>query len=211
MREQYFSHSEDKTECNGPVTPTLSITKTHRSFDDPIVKVKHFIAFNTQNNPESLALAWLEFLTIFDEGLSYSDKDLKQMGDLIACVQDRSKQSKVESAAPQVIDGETEEGKSYYIQPKDINTTEHFQELFGLCEREVTARAIIEFCQHRGEWASLDETDIRMLKRQTGIYFDIKTLFRADGVNNLLVFGQDRRYRLTQKLIDVCAEKFPAT
>ena len=46
------------------------------------------------------------------------------------------------------------------IKPEHIDTGEHFWNAFGKCEKEITARWVVRFCQQRGDWGPFHETEL---------------------------------------------------
>lgn len=62
----------------------------------------------------------------------------------------------------------TPESPDYPIQPRHINTGNHFFEAFGHMETEISARWIVRFCQPRGNWSPFTFGDLEAFYREGG-------------------------------------------
>ena len=117
------------------------------------------------------------------------------------------------------------EGNSYPIQPKDIDVSGRLCLLstFGHRETELAAIFIINVCQQKGEWAALtheelDEAYVQTKEGQWRIEFDLGYQWAVEkyGLNhlfgfydlvpNLVVLGDDGKYRVTEEFIRRCHE-----
>lgn len=119
--------------------------------------------------------------------------------------------------------GQVVEGVGYNVQPKDIDISGRFPLLstFGHRETELAAIFIISFCQQKGGWVAftyreLDEAYAQTQEGKWKMKFDMGYRLAVekyglyhlfdfyDLVPNLVVLGDDGKYRVTEEFIRRC-------
>ncbi|MFA5185962.1 MAG: hypothetical protein WC551_05720 [Patescibacteria group bacterium] len=113
------------------------------------------------------------------------------------------------------------EGKGFLVQPKDINTEQHFWDAFGNSETEVSARYIVRLCQRKCAWLPFHRAEIEALYQEGGYRgFEFNWLVepglsfsivhgntRVGG--GWIVLGEDGLYRVTDDFILRCYKSSP--
>lgn len=95
-----------------------------------------------------------------------------------------------------IVDGETEYGKEFPVQPRDIYAKEIFWEAFGHRETEISALFIVRFCQERGGWVPFTHEEIDAFSKED---------FWFNGLSGRwVILGRDGRYRVTKAFISAC-------
>lgn len=104
-----------------------------------------------------------------------------------------------------IIDGTTEAGKQYPVQPNHIYTGDHFWEAFGNSETEISARYIVRLCQKVNGWLPFTQEEINAFSKHDFHFNHLHTNERNSVVK--LVDGQ---YYVTHEFITACFKSSPA-
>jgi hypothetical protein len=95
-----------------------------------------------------------------------------------------------------IVDGETEYGKEFPIQPGDIYAKNLFWGAFNHHETEVSSLLIVQFCQERGGWIPFSKEEIDVFCKED---------FWFNGLTEpWIILGKDGRYRVTDGFIFTC-------
>lgn len=95
---------------------------------------------------------------------------------------------------------------NYRIQPKHIDTSDHFWNAFDNMETEVSAHYIVKLCQRRKGWLPFTQKEIEEEYRRAG---------HTDGFTfNLLVSGDwiiqcGDQYLITEEFVNACYKSSP--
>ncbi|HRY62520.1 MAG TPA: hypothetical protein P5056_02000 [Candidatus Paceibacterota bacterium] len=108
-----------------------------------------------------------------------------------------------------IIDGTTKEGRNYPIRPKHINTKRHFFSAFGRAEPESSAALIVRLCQTRGGWLPFTQEEIDGFIGKD-FYFHDLCGFDHRNPGNMVILGDDDKYRVTHEFIVRCFQSSPA-
>lgn len=108
-----------------------------------------------------------------------------------------------------IIDGTTEAGKRYLIQPNHIYTGDHFWEAFGNLETETSARHIVRLCQARGGWLPFTKEEIDAFSGQN-FWFNHLHIHGPDKDEHNIVRFVDGQFYVTHEFIVACFKSSPA-
>lgn len=98
------------------------------------------------------------------------------------------------------------------IEPSDIDTGKHFFGAFGKDEREVSARWIVRYCQHIGEWQPFTLAELQA-------WYDVERARKGWRQEEFWFNGldspqwlrlEDGRYHVTPLFIALCYQASPA-
>ncbi len=113
-----------------------------------------------------------------------------------------------EKMVKKIIDGETEKGRNYPVQPRHISCLHHFFDAFGNVETDISARHIVGLCKKRGGWFPFTKEEIEGYSRQSDC-FNLLTSHNPNDKNSYIILGHDGRYRVTHEFIAVCFKSSP--
>jgi hypothetical protein len=109
--------------------------------------------------------------------------------------------------------------KDYPIQPKDINTSEHFWSAFGEHDTEVSAAYIVMLCQNNKGWKPFTFEEINRLykcnKDPETLDYDFNNL-RAWNIPlnqeqyQYIQHGEDGKFRVTHEFVTACFGSSPS-
>jgi hypothetical protein len=108
-----------------------------------------------------------------------------------------------------IIDGTTEAGKQYPVQPNHICTGDHFWEAFGNLETETSARHIVRLCQARGGWLAFTKEEIDTFSGHN-FWFNRLHVPGRDKDEYNVVRLVDGKYYVTHEFITTCFKSSPA-
>lgn len=104
-----------------------------------------------------------------------------------------------------IVDGSTERGKRYPIQPRQINVKNHLHGAFNTVDAEIAAGVLVKFAQRKGVWLPFSIEDIKVYGDG---HFNLRSLSSSNPYDeeNYIIRGQDQRYYFTHEFIMKCAE-----
>lgn len=109
-----------------------------------------------------------------------------------------------------IIDGTTEAGKQYPVQPNHIHTGDHFWEAFGNSETEISARYIVRLCQARGGWLPFTKEEINAFSEHNFWFNRLHVPGRDNDEYNVVRLADDGKYYVTHEFISACFKSCPA-
>jgi hypothetical protein len=108
-----------------------------------------------------------------------------------------------------IIDGTTEAGKQYPVQPNHIYTGDHFWEAFGNSETEISARYIVRLCQARGGWLPFTKEEIDTFSTHD-FWFNDLCRSGSGREERSVVKLVDGKYYVTHEFIIACFKSSPS-
>lgn len=109
-----------------------------------------------------------------------------------------------------IINGNTEAGKQYPIQPSHINAGDHLWEAFGNSETEISAGYIVRLCQKRGGWLPFTKKDIDAFSKHDFRFNHLHVHGRDKDEYNVVRLSDDEQYYVTHEFISACFKSSPA-
>ena len=91
------------------------------------------------------------------------------------------------------------------IKPSDVNTdVEHWWNLFGNCETEISARLLVKFLQSRGDWVTFTKKDLAKFVGQSTFHLN-----RLANEEFIEMNGWTGEMRVTIQFIATCYASYP--
>ena len=103
-----------------------------------------------------------------------------------------------------IIDGNTDEGRHYPIQPESIDTQKTFAGAFGHIDTAISARIAVELAQKNGGWMPFSKDNINEYCGELYKFNRLSTHDDPMDSRNFIVMGEDGLYRYTHEFICVC-------
>jgi len=110
-----------------------------------------------------------------------------------------------------IVDAEIDRWKTYAIQPRHISGKKFFWDAFADDNTANSAKIIVRLCQAKGGWIPFTKGEIDSF---FGHDFPFDGLCPQDNekdADNLVILGEDGRYRVTREFIIGCFNAAPAS
>ena len=109
-----------------------------------------------------------------------------------------------------IIDGTTELGQRYPIQPKHICTENHLFYSFKNPLTEISAWWIVRLCKHNNGWIPFSYKEISNFSQQEFHFNNLSDWGDRESKTNSIVLGDDGLFHITHEFIAACFKSSPA-